>query len=302
MPTPMQRAGFSHLLYPGLNKEYLLTYGAYPEEYTKYLNIETSDRYKEEDLVVAGFGLVPEKAEGATPVYDVMKMSEKKAYIHKTYVLGFEVTEEANEDELYGILKKAPRALAIAVKQTIDTLAASVLNNGFSASFPGIDGKALFATDHPQLKAGGTVSNRAAIDVDFDITSLSDALLTWEQWTDDNGFPLLLKPKWIFGSPLNREIMVKTLGTEKMPGTSDNDINAIREWELQKMILHYTTDPDAWGLLSTTAEHYMKLFWRIKPSFRGFDDQATGNARYLTRFRLSTGVTHWWGTYGSPGI
>jgi len=301
MPTVMARSGFSDLLYPGLNKAYVLAYKAYPEEYNKFLNLDTSTKQKEEDSATVGFGLVPEKVEGRTPYYDEMQYVGKIEYVHKTYCMGFTVTEELVEDELYGVINQGPRLLAEAVKKTVDTLGAAPLNNAFSGSYLGVDGKMLCATDHPQKKAGGTQANRPTVDCDFDPLALQDATETIELWKDDNNLPLLMLPKWVVSSPRQRKIIGVTLGSEKEPGTADNDINAIREWELQRLILHYLTDEDAWFVLSRQQEHYMKWFWRIRPVFRNFDDPETGNAKYQVRFRASCGFTHWWGVYGSPG-
>ncbi len=300
--SPMLRSGFADLMYPGLNEAYLLTYGDYPEEYTKFLNIESSTKMKEEDLVVAGFGLVPEKQEGApVPLWDVLAMSSKVEYLHKTYVMGYEVSEECVEDEQYRIITRASSALAVAVKQTIDTLGATCLNYSFSTLL-GVDGKVLCATDHPLLKEPAIeVANRPTVGADFDPTALQAALETWETWVNDNNLPLLLKPKYIISGPKQRDIITKTLGSTQMPFTGDNEINAVREWELEKMILHYLTDDDAWWITSRPADHFMKWFWRVRPVFRGYDDPDTGNARYIVRFRASTGFTHWWGVYGSPG-
>jgi len=288
-------------MYSGLNEAYLLAFNSYPEEFTKYMNIQSSTKRQEEDAVAVGFGLVPEKAEGVAPIYDAMEYVEKLEYLHKTYVMGYEVTEECMEDELYGIMKQGSKALAESVKATVDTLAASVFNNAFSGSYLGVDGKALCATDHPQKKAAGTVSNRPTTDADLDDEVLDNALVAWEEWTNDENIPLLIKPKSVVSGPRQRKIITQVLGSEKAPFTADNEINAIREWELQRMILHFLDDNDAWWLISRAADHFMKLFWRIRPVFRGFDDPTTGNAKYQVRFRLSTGFTHWWGVYGSPG-
>lgn len=300
--TPMTRQGFSDLMFPGLNKAYLLAYNSYPEEYTQFLNIESSEKRQEEDAVSVGFGLVPKKTEGDQPYYDVMAYVNKLQYLHDTFVMGYEVTEECMEDELYGIMKQGSRALAESVKQTLDTLGANCLNNSFNAGYVGVDGKALCATDHPQKKAGGVVANKPAVSVDFDPTALADALETWETWTNDNDLPLLMKPKFVVSGPGQRRIIGQTLGSEKEPFTADNEINAVREWELQRMILHYLDDPDAWWVLSRQQDHFLKWFWRVRPRFRNYDDPSTGNARFLTRFRCSSGFTHWWGVYGSPGV
>lgn len=303
MASPMMRSGFANLMYPGLHKVYMLNYASYPSEYEQFLNIETSTKRQEEDAVVAGFGLVPEKGEGVQPSVDIMALSDKLQYLHKTYALGYEVTEECQEDELYGIVSRASKALAIAVKQTLDVLGASVLNNGFNAAYKGVDGLSLFNANHTQLKvAGGVLSNMPAVTCDFDPTTLNSALESWETLTDDNGLPLMIKPKYVISGPKQRRIITQTLGTDLQPFTNDNEINAVKEWELQKMILHYLTDDDFWALLSRKDDHYLKMFWRIKPAFRGYDDPNTGNAKYMVRFRASHGFTHWWGTYGSAGI
>lgn len=301
MASPMMRDGFSDLMYPGLNEAYLLAFNSYPSEYESFLNLETSSKMDEDDSVTVGFGLIPEKDEGDSPVYDALAYVDKVRYTHKTYAMGYEVTEEAYEDELYGIIRQASRALAVSVKQTIDTLAADVLNRAFNTSYTGVDGKALCVTDHPQQKGSSEVANRPAVDCDFDPTALYSALETWEQWTNDNDLPLLLRPQQVISGPAQRRILVHTLGTEKEPYTSDNEINAVREWELRKNILHYLTDSDAWWILSSKNEHFLKWFWRVRPQFRNFDDPNTGNAKYMVRFRASYGFTHWWGVYGSPG-
>lgn len=305
MPSsPMLRSGFSHLMFPGLNKVYLLTDKTYPKEFDKFLNVDTSTKRQEEDLTIAGFGLVPKKTEAAPFLYDVLKMSEKVQYVHDTYSLGFEVSEECVEDELYGIIKQAPKALNIAVNQTVDVLGTAVLNNGFNGAvgYRGVDGKALFAIDHPQSKAGGIVANRPAIAADFDPVALNNALETWELWTDDNALPMLIMPKYVFSGPKQRKIIGQTLGSEKEPFTADNQINAIKDWNLERMILHYLTDDEMWGILSAKDAQYLKWFWRIKPQFRPFDDPYTGNAIYQTRFRSKAGFTHWHGTYATPGV
>jgi len=303
LQNPMTRPQLADLMYPGLHKAYIDYFEHYPEEYTKFLNVESSTKRQEEDLVMEGFGLIPEKTEGDTPIYDVLAISDKLQYLHKTYVLGYEASEELIEDELYSVLSKASGLLAKSVKLTCDTLGAAVLNNAFSASYLGVDGKALCATDHPQAKiSGGTVANRPTTETDFDPVALQAALLTWEQWEDANGIPMLYTPKYVISGPAQRDIITRTLGSTQYPGTNDNDINSIRTWELEKMILHYLTDDDAWFIMAPLGDTFLKWFWRVKPAFRGWDDPETGNARYTVRFRASCGFTHWPGIWGTTGI
>jgi len=288
-------------MFPGLNKVYLLTNRSYPQEYQNYLNVDSSSKRQEEDLIVAGFGAVPEKTEGRSPQLDFMEISDKLQYLHKTYMLGFEVTEEMYEDELYGIIKKAPAALALAEKQTIDQLAVAVLDYAFTAGYNGVDGLCLCNTAHTRLKVGGTVANRPTVDVDLDPVSFRAALQTWEMWTDENGFPMKYIPQKLLVSPPNRAMARILTQSDKAPFTDENQPNAEKEWNLGYDVLHYPSDTDAWWIQAGKDQHFMKLFWRKKPAFRGYDDPNTGNARYYVRFRLSCGFTHWPGIYGTTG-
>ncbi len=301
MPSsPMTRGAFADLMFPGLNEAYLIAFNEYPEEYNQFLNVGSSSMRQEDDYVAAGFGLVPEKGEGDQPIFDVMKTVGTKRYTHLTYSMGYEVTEECVEDELYGIMKQGSKTLATAVKQTVDTLAAAVLNDAFTAG-TGVDGSFLCATDHTPVKSGSDQANKPTVDCDFDPVALDNATLEFEEWRNDNDLPIMIKPKYVISGPKQRKIIGQTLGGEKMPFTADNTINAVREWELQRIILHYLDDEDVWFVTSRPADHFMKLFWRVRPRFRGYDDPNTGNARFLVRFRLSVGFTHWWGVYGSSG-
>lgn len=298
----MTRGGFSDLMYPGLNKAYLLAYNEYPVEYTQFLNVDSSTKRQEEESTTVGFGLVPLKTEGDQPVLDVMEHVSKLTYTHDTYVLGYEVTEELFEDELYGIVKQGSRALAVAVKQTVDTLGTIVLNKAFDGDYKGTDGEALCSEEHPAKKTGTFVSNRPAADVDFSATALDSAVEAIELWTNDNDLPLMIKPKHVVSGPGQRKLIYQTLGAQRQPfAGADSQPNAIQDWSLTQMILHYLDDSDAWFILSNKADHFMKMFWRVKPRFRNYDDPDTGNARFLVRFRASFGFTHWWGVYGCPG-
>jgi len=301
MPSsPMTRGAFSDLMFPGLNEAYLLAFNEYPTEYQQYMNLNTSTKRQEDDYVAAGFGLIPKKDEGDQPIFDVMKTVGTKRYTHDTYVMGYEVTEECMEDELYGIMKQGSRSLATSVKQTVDTLAVVIFDDAFTSG-KGVDGSYLCATDHTPVKSGSDQANKPSTDCDFDPVALDNATQTFEEWRNDNDLPLMIRPKYVYSGPAQRKIIGQTLGGEKMPFTADNTINAVREWNLERKILHYLSDSDAWFLCSRPADHFMKFFWRVRPRFRNYDDPNTGNARFLVRFRLSVGFTHWWGVYGSTG-
>jgi phage major head subunit gpT-like protein len=270
-------------------------------EFEKIFNVLTSDKQSEKDSYESGFGSMPQKNEGVSATYDVILPGIKKVYTHATYALGYEITEEAVEDNLRTpeTFNKLPQALNRAGQETVEVTAANVFNNGFSTT--GFDGKALFATDHPNL-GGGTQSNTPSTQADLSVTSLTAGLTAIEGFTDERGLKRPTKAVML-AVPVNSwNIAEELLKSEYKPYTANNEVNAIQAKDLRYFVWHYLTDTDAWFLLSEKSEHMLKFFWRVKLGAlrRGTDFDST-NLKHLARMRFSVGYSHWMGTYGSSG-
>lgn len=299
----MNRNQFRRQLQEGLNTVFGLEYRRYPEEWRAIFDIESSDKAYEEDLLVSGFGAAPVKSEGAGVAYDSGQEAWVARYVHETIALAFAVTEEAEEDGLYGkIGAKYARALAKSLQHTKEVKGANILNNGFSSSYLGGDGKPLFATDHP-LVGGGTLSNKLSTAADLSETALEDAIIAISKFTDERGIPMAVRAqKLIIPVELSFDA-TRILRSELRPGTGDNDINALR----RKGVLpggivenHRLTDADAW-YLKTDASDGLKHF-RRKAVSRGVEgDFETGNMRYKARERYSFGWTDPRGAFASEG-
>jgi phage major head subunit gpT-like protein len=180
--------------------------------------------------------------------------------------------------------------------------AANVLNNGFSASYPGGDGKALFATDHP-LVGGGVNSNEPATAADLNETSLENAVIQIAAWTDERGLLIAAKPRKLIVPPALQFVATRLLETKLRVGTNDNDINALKNnGSIPEgyTINHFLTDTNAW-FLTTDVPNGMKHFVR-SPLANSMDgDFDTGNVRYKARERYSFGWSDPLGMYGSQG-
>lgn len=296
--------GFSDLLAPGMRKIFFERYGQWPDEYTQAFNVLTSKRNYEDDSEVAGLGRMPEKPQGRPIVYDDPFQGESTRYTHVTYGLGFRVTEEMWEDDLYNIMKRMPAGLAKSAHQTIEVTAWNVFNRAFNSGYTGPDGKTLCATDHPNIakKPGsGPYPNRPSTDVDLSITALQSAIETFEDTVDDRDLNIMLKPKLLVIAPENKWMAREILRSEKKPYTADNEINALLDEELTYMVCHYFSDTDAWFLVSPKENHYLNFFWRKKLAFANSDDFDTGDAKYKATMRFSCGFSGWRGIYGSSG-
>ena len=290
-------------LLPGLNALFGLEYKRYGEEHKEIYEVETSERSFEEETKLSGFGQAPVKNEGSAIVYDNAQEAWTARYTHETIALGFSITEEAIEDNLYDSLSaRYTKALARGMAYTKQVKAASILNNGFVGGPTYGDGKTLFATDHP-LVNGATNSNRPSTGADLNETSLEAAVIQIAAWTDERGLLIAAKPRKLIVPPALMFVATRLLETELRVSTTDNDINALKNnGSIPEgyAVNHYLTDVNGWFLL-TDVPNGMKHFVRT-PMQTGMDgDFETGNTRYKARERYSFGVSDPLGVFGSPG-
>jgi hypothetical protein len=299
----ISRAQLLKELLPGLNALFGLEYSRYGEEHKEIFDTETSERSFEEETKLSGFSAAPVKNEGSAIAYDNAQEAWTARYNHETIALGFSLTEEAVEDNLYDSLSaRYTKALARAMAYTKQTKAASILNNGFSAASTGGDGVALFSTAHP-LVNGDTNSNTQATVADLNETSLEAAVIQIAGWTDERGLLIAAKPKKLVIPPASMFIATRLLETEQRVGTADNDINALKNNGSIPggyTVNHFLTDTDAW-FLTTDVPNGLKHFVR-SPLAQSMDgDFDTGNVRYKSRERYSFGWSDPLGIWGAPG-
>jgi len=298
----ISRAQLLKELLPGLNALFGMEYAKYGEEHAEIYETESSDRSFEEEVKLSGFSAAPVKNEGAAIEYDSAQEAWTARYTHETIAMGFSITEEAMEDNLYDSLSsRYTKALARAMAYTKQVKAASVLNSAFSGTTYG-DGKVLCATDHP-LVSGGTNSNRPAVAADLNETSLEAAVIQIAGWTDERGLLIAAKPRKLIVPPALQFVATRLLDTEGRVGTADNDLNALRNnGSIPEgySVNHYLTDTNAWFLL-TDVPNGLKHFVRTPMATSMDADFDTGNARYKARERYSFGVSDPLGIFGSPG-
>ena len=300
----ISRAQLLKELLPGLNALFGLEYKRYGEEHKEIYETETSERSFEEETKLSGFSAAPVKNEGSAIAYDNAQEAFTARYNHQTIALGFSLTEEAVEDNLYDTLSaRYTKALARAMSYTKQVKAAAVLNNGFTGGVnAGGDGVALFSTSHP-LVSGGVNSNTQATPTDLNETALENAVIQIAAWTDERGLLIAAQPRKLVVPPNNQFVATRLLETELRTGTADNDINAIKNnGSIPEgyTVNHYLTDPDAY-FLTTDVPNGMKHFVRTPLSTSMDGDFDTGNVRYKARERYSFGFSDPLGMFGSPG-
>jgi len=298
----ISRAQLLKELLPGLNALFGMEYKQYGEEHKEVYETESSERSFEEETKLSGFSAAPVKSEGAAIAYDNAQEAWTARYNHETIALGFSITEEAVEDNLYDSLsRRYTKALARAMAYTKQVKAAAILNNAFTSGLGG-DGVVLCSTTHP-LVSGGNNSNTFSTQADLNETSLEAAVIQIAGWTDERGLLIAAKPRKLVIPPALMFVAKRLLDTELRVGTSNNDINALRAMgsipEGYK-VNHYLTDTNAWFLL-TDVPNGLKHFVRTPLSNSMDGDFDTGNVRYKARERYSFGWSDPMGIFGSSG-
>ena len=299
----INRAQLVKELVPGLHALFGLEYERYAAEYEEIFETETSERAFEEEVMLTGFGEAPVKFEGSGVTYDTAQESFTARYSHETIALAFSLTEEAIEDNLYDTLSsRYTRALARSMMTTKNIKGANILNNAFSSSFVGGDGKELCATDHPTV-GNETQRNELSTASDLNETSLEQSLIDIAAFEDERGLKINAQARKLIIPTALQFVADRLLETPGRVGTADNDINALRNMGMVPegyTVNHYLTDTDAF-FLTTDVPNGLKHFVRSPVATSMEGDFETGNVRYKARERYSFGFSDWRGIFGSPG-
>jgi len=301
----ISRAQLLKELLPGLNALFGLEYDKYENQHTDVYDEESSERSFEEETKLSGFGAAPVKKEGMALAYDTAQESFTQRYDHETISMGFSITEEAMEDNLYDSLSsRYTKALARAMNYTKQVKAMVPFNTGFTATtgYLSGDGDQLFSTSH-SIVSGADLSNRPATATDLNETSLEDATIQISNWTDERGLKVAAMPVKLI-IPTNLQfVATRILNSQFKTGVADNDINAIVHNSTIRdgyCINNYLTDTNAF-FLKTDVPNGPKYFNRVTISTSMDGDFDTGNVRYKSRERYSFGVSDYLGLFGSPG-
>jgi len=292
---------FAKALWPGVNKWYGKAYDEHQVEWTDLFDQYKSRRAWEEDVGTSGFGLAVIKGEGAPITYDVERQGYIQRYTHVNYALGFIITKEMFEDDLYDVVgEKRAKSLAFSMRQTKENIAANVYNRAFNATYTFADGKELLATDHPNI-AGGTWANELTTPADISEASLEQAVTDLMKFTNDRGLRIAVRPqKLIVPVDLWADAQ-KILDTQYEVGTANNTVNVVRgKFPGGLIVNHYLTDTDAW-FIRTDVPDGMKYFERRGDSFDMDNDFDTENAKFKATARYSFGATDPRAIFGSEG-
>ena len=289
------RGNFSQLLAPGLQALLFEWLPEHAEEYSQYLDIDTSDSAYDEDQIIGGLGLARQKNEGDEITYDDPIQGGSKRYLHFTYALGWQVTMEMKQDDRYDIMQRVPPELMKSCRQLWEQASANTIYGGFTTTTTA-NGVSLFNTAQPML-GGGTQSNRLNPLSDLSVTSLQDIVILYENMLNERGLRMMLSPRYLWIPPELQFLAQEILQSQFKPYTGNNEINSV-QGRLEPAILHFLTSATTWMVSSGDETNNVKFKWRQKPVTDTIDDFETKGTKHSIVFRFSTGATDWRGWAG----
>ena len=290
------------LLWPGLNAVWGRDYEEHPKEWTDLVDVETSDMAYEEEVEMTGFGLAAVKQQGAPVIYDTENQQTVTRYTHIAYALGFIVTQEEIDDNLYekkGVTRA--QALAFSFRQTKENVVANVYNRAFNSSYVGGDGVCLISASHPSLT--GNQSNTLATAADLSEAALESLAIQIMNATNNKGLKIGLMGESLHVPTALAFEAHRILKSVQQSGTANNDVNALRSMNLFPggiKVNHYFNAPTDY-FIRTNVPQGLKVFQRKTASFSQDGDFDTGNLKYKGYERYSTGWTDWRALFGVVG-
>jgi phage major head subunit gpT-like protein len=295
------RGNFGDLLEPGLRKIFDDVYKELPEQFSKVFKVNTSSKQDETDSAVTGFGLMEEHSENEPLKYEDVLQGDSVTYVHKTFRKGFTVSRELYEDDQYNVIKKKPAALARSARRTVEYYAGEVLNNAFSTSYVGGDGKPLCSTLHTLAESttGIVQSNASSTGAVLSEEGIKAAILAMRGQLDDKGMKIMVRPGVLVVPPALEHTAKIILQSTLRSGTANNDANTLKG-ELEIFVYDWISSSTAWFLIDKDVAE-LNFFWRTKASFAQDESFDTDAARYKARMRFSVGFSDWRGVWGSKG-
>lgn len=299
------RAQYIALTEPKLSNIWNEAFPQRPLEWKEFLNVRTSKKAVTTDYKMSDFGSLALKGEGSDIIYLDPTTSQTQTYTPVRFAGGYKITQEMLDHELYGQMDQLQGRLMKSAIDGQEVTAALIMNGAFGTTnydgykSTGFDGLQLCSTAHTRLDGGSNQANRPSTDVDLGVTALQNALIAFHNWKDDRGRPAMYTPKKLVISPEDIFTARELTGSEYKPGTANNDINALRDFNLVTMVSHYKTDTDAWFIFGD--KHDCNLIWDQQPRQAMEEDFDAEVVKHKLVQGFVVGFGEWRGVYASSG-
>jgi len=228
----------------------------YAPIFPKYTRVMNGERSPETVQPLMYFSELQSVAIGAdTPFQEPAEAYKSTASIDSSLrARGFQVSELALKVDRSGRLRRAAEKLGVSAQHTKETIAAGLLNNGFTTNHA-TRAVPLFSNSQP-LFGGGTYDN--LISGDLSVAVLDSAYIQFQNFVDDRGLKINIMPKFLAVTPSDRRVALQLVGSPKEPFSSENQINVFAN-EMQVIVNPWFSDADNAFLLADAEESGLVL-------------------------------------------
>jgi hypothetical protein len=293
---------FSGALQEGVDR-WASVYTLLPKHYSELFVEKMSDKNFVTTYGTWGFGLASSFGEGETPMYVNAGQSYRMLTSHLDYGLGFVITRNAIDDNLYmELAEKHTKGLFESMLQTKETVLWSLPNNGNTSSYTTPDGQNIYSASHVTGK-GLTYSNTLSTAADLSENALEQCVIQIQTYYNDAGLKMNAKAKKLFVPPQLQFEAKRILGSVLRPGTANNDVNALRDMNMFPegvFMTQYLTGAKAY-FIQTDVEDGFQLNTRRPIAIRNDTEFNSMNVRYLIDERYSAQIYEPRATFGVFG-
>jgi hypothetical protein len=308
---PAMTGGFSNHLAPGI----MAIAGTQARRrngqrfWPNYWKVMNSRRNFEDVLAAAALPVAPQKPEAqAILAVDPLEGNTQRIF-HDEWGIGFEVSQNAWEDDLMANKGSALRAASTGIPDSLierqEIEGHRPFNTeGFDGTFTVLpDASTLFATSHVPI-AGGEApaqSNRPSPDVALSLSAYRTQMINFRLYVNDRGLriPEFYTPRWLITTENNRFVAEEIIRSPTNPTQLNPAVINASQNMTGIAITPYITVATHWFIQAQN--HFMLWLWRRQPAFDSYDDRRRRIAVFVGFQRFSIFPHHWGGMAGSTG-
>lgn len=300
----MNTANFSQLYDKSFRKVFFDAYSIIPEEWSKVAKVENAEGNYIKEGQLSGLGRLREKFEGGGVQYEAFKQGNSKTVYFTVWALAVAITEEMQEDDMVGPMKKIFEHLGKSAAYTRELVFWDVLNDGFAgATYTGLDSAALYTTTHalvdPDVLSGVTTVANLGTAGALSKTTIQALYDLAHAMKNEKAIPIVSMPSLLVIPP-GLEWKAKELQLSELdPENAENAVNTVKG-KFKYMLSHYLTSTTGYHLLDP-ANHDLRFIWRRKLQMKKTDDFATGDILYKVSMRCAATFFDYRGAYGNAG-
>jgi len=262
---------------------------SFESEYDGILKTGTMDRAEIEATTQSGLGRQVTLPEGEAYTILDTELADKITYTDTQFGLGFSVSQELMEDDLYGQANQSSKWLGRSTRLIQEYQTADWLDDAFDGNtFTGFAAESLCSTTHSLIGSDSTWSNQVSGNTQLGVLGLQAAFELGEQTVDHNNDPIPIHIDTLFVNVSEEWMAIQLTQNADEPFTSNRNINASRrKRQLSYKVSHYKDQTGKDWFARDSANHDAHFDFKVSPQFPDWYEDSTRSAFFASRQRFA---------------